>query len=130
MRLWWYDFCYSLTLLITLIAVLLSVAFFTLVDRKLMGGMQRRLGPNVTGPFGLFQPFMDGLKLSVHTFPVLQNTQVVAFAVAPLISFLVTVGGFLALPDATAVAFNDSLYSLLYLAGFSGYSLFGTIIAG
>jgi NADH:ubiquinone oxidoreductase subunit H len=52
-----------LELLVVIVPLLISVAYFTLAERKIMGAMQRRKGPNVIGVFGLLQPLADGLKL-------------------------------------------------------------------
>ena len=51
--------------LLIIIPILISVAFLTLLERKIMGGVQRRRGPNIVGIFGILQPFADGLKLLI-----------------------------------------------------------------
>ena len=52
-----------LKILVIVIPLLIAVAYFTLIERKVMGGIQRRRGPNVVGAYGLLQPLADGLKL-------------------------------------------------------------------
>jgi len=63
-----YYYCYLdfvVYSLLTLIPLLIVVAFFTLIERKVMASIQRRKGPNVVGIFGFLQPFADGLKLVI-----------------------------------------------------------------
>ena len=62
--------------LLLIIFLLVAVAFYTLAERKVMASIQRRLGPNVVGPWGLLQPLADGLKLIIKEKPILlQNTK-------------------------------------------------------
>lgn len=95
-----------------------------------MGFMQRRVGPNISGPYGVLQPLVDGLKLLVHTFPLLRQVQWRSYMIAPLVSFFAALGGFICLPDPHAAGYNDGPYSLLLLTGFAAYGLFGTVLAG
>jgi NADH-quinone oxidoreductase subunit H len=82
-----------LELLVVIVPLLISVAYFTLAERKIMGAMQRRKGPNVIGIFGLLQPLADGLKLFAKEtiLPSTANTSV--FLLAPIISFLLSLMG-------------------------------------
>jgi len=74
-------------ILIIIIPLLISVAYFTLAERKIMGSIQRRRGPNVVGFLGLLQPLADGLKLFVKETILPSNSNIVVFILAPLLSF-------------------------------------------
>jgi NADH-quinone oxidoreductase subunit H len=69
----------SLKILIIIIPLLISVAYFTLAERKIMGSIQRRRGPNVIGYLGLLQPLADGLKLFVKETILPSNANIVVF---------------------------------------------------
>jgi len=88
-----YTILTVIELLIVIVPLLISVAYFTLAERKIMGAMQRRKGPNVVGVFGLLQPLADGLKLFAKEtiLPTTANTSV--FLLAPIISFLLSLLG-------------------------------------
>jgi NADH:ubiquinone oxidoreductase subunit H len=70
--------------ILTLIPLLISIAFFTLAERKVMAAIQRRKGPNVVGIFGLLQPFADGFKLILkeNIFPTKSN--IFLFLISPI----------------------------------------------
>ena len=68
--------------------LLISVAYFTLAERKILGAIQRRRGPNVVGVFGLLQPLADGLKLLLKETIIPSNANTIIFILAPIITFL------------------------------------------
>src|SRR5260370_42421724 len=74
-------------LLIT-VPLLVAVAYMTYVDRKVWASIQLRRGPNVVGPFGLLQPFADGLKLVLKETIVPSSANSVLFIIAPMITFM------------------------------------------
>lgn len=70
--------------------VLISVAYLTLAERKIMGGMQQRVGPNVVGFFGLLQPLADGLKLLLKESVIPTNSNTFGFVFAPILTFFLS----------------------------------------
>jgi NADH:ubiquinone oxidoreductase subunit H len=75
--------------LLFIVPILLTVAFFTLAERKVMGTIQRRKGPNVTG-FGLLQPIADGIKLIIKETTIPSQSNAFLFLVAPYITIVLS----------------------------------------
>lgn len=82
-----------LELLIVLVPTLMSVAFITIIERKVMGSMQRRIGPNIVGYYGLLQPFADALKLVVKEQVIPSHADKYLFFLAPMISLVFSLLG-------------------------------------
>lgn len=82
-----------LSFLSILLPVLISVAYLTLAERKVMGNMQQRLGPNVAGFFGLLQPLADGLKLLLKETVIPTNANTFSFIFAPILTFFLSLLG-------------------------------------
>ena len=80
-------------ILTVLVPVLLAVAYMTVIERKVMGSMQRRIGPNTVGYYGLLQPFSDALKLIVKEVIIPVQSNKVLFYIAPMISMTFAVLG-------------------------------------
>jgi len=78
-----------ITILITIISALLSIAFFTIAERKLLASIQRRKGPNVTGFWGLLQAFADGLKLLFKEVIVPVRANWILFLAAPSLTLII-----------------------------------------
>ena len=79
-----------LTFLITVVPILISVAYLTLAERKIMASMQQRVGPNVVGLLGLLQPLADGLKLLLKESVIPTNTNTFGFIAAPILTLLLS----------------------------------------
>ena len=82
-----------LKVLAILIPLLIAVAYFTIAERKIMGAIQRRRGPNVVGYIGLLQPLADGLKLFVKETTLPNNSNLSLFLLAPSLSFILSLVG-------------------------------------
>ena len=118
-------------ILLTIICLLITVAFYTLTERKLIAAIQRRKGPNIVGgPGGLLQPLVDGLKaiLKEQTKP-LRNLGYF-FILAPFICFLVSLilVNFMNLFH-TSSHFDDYLNTIFFIS-ISSFNVFGIIFAG
>ena len=79
-----------LSFLIIILAILVSVAYLTLAERKIMGSIQQRTGPNVIGFFGLLQPLADGLKLLLKEAVIPTNSNTFSFIFAPILTFFIS----------------------------------------
>lgn len=113
-----------------IIPLLIAVAYFTISERKLMGAIQRRRGPNVVGFMGLLQPLGDGLKLFVKetTLPTNANTSI--FLVAPALTFILSLMGWAVIPLAEGVVICDLNLGLMYLLAISSLNVYGILFAG
>ena len=89
------------------IPMLIAVAYFTVAERKIMGAVQRRKGPNVIGFIGLLQALADGLKLFVKETTLPSNSNIIIFLLAPIISFLLSVIGWAVIPFSHKVVLAD-----------------------
>merc|ERR1712228_719507 len=124
-------FIYILIKLITIvIPLLISVAYFTLVERKIMGSIQRRKGPNVIGFLGLLQPLADGLKLFVKETILPSNANLLLFTLAPIMTFLLSLISWAVIPFSENCVLSDLNIGILYLLAISTLSVYGIILAG
>ena len=112
------------------IPLLISVAYFTIAERKFMGSIQRRKGPNVIGFVGLLQPLADGLKLFVKETILPSNSNIYVFLLAPLITFILSLIGWSVIPLSKNVVISDINLGVLYLFAVSSLSVYGIITAG
>lgn len=116
--------------LATVVPLLLAVAFLTLVERRVMGAMQRRQGPNVWGFGGLLQPFFDGLKLLLKE-PILPSTaDQPLFLWAPVLTFLTSQAAWAALPTSSAGAVSDLNLGTMYVLAIGSLGVYGVLLAG
>lgn len=116
--------------LLLLIPLLLSVAYLTLVERKVMAGMQRRKGPNVVGVFGLLQPLADGLKLFLKETILPRNSNKLLFVFAPMLTFILSLVIWAVIPFGPKQVITDPSLGLMYILAISSLGVYGIIIAG
>jgi len=122
--------CNILKILAIVVPLLISVAYFTIAERKIMGIIQRRKGPNVIGFIGLLQPLADGLKLFVKETIFPSNSNIVLFLMAPMLTFILSLVGWAVLPLSNQIVLSDLNVGVLYLFATSSLSVYGIIIAG
>ena len=116
-------------LLIT-IPVLLIVAFVTIAERKTMASMQRRIGPNIVGYYGLLQAFGDALKLILKEYVAPTQANLILFFLGPIITLIFSLLGYGIIPYGPGIAITDFNLGLLYLLAVSSLSTYGILLAG
>ncbi len=116
--------------LILIIPVLISVAFFTLLERKIMASIQRRRGPNVVGILGLLQPFADGLKLLIKETIIPSRANKIIFIIAPILALFLSFLSWAILPFNSYNVYSDINISILYIFAISSLNVYSIIMSG
>lgn len=119
-----------LEVLIVLLPILLSVAFMTIIERKVLAAMQRRVGPNKVGVYGVLQPFADALKLVVKETVVPAQATVSLFYLAPVITLVFSLLGWGVIPFGAGLAISDFPLGILYTLAISSIGIYGVLFAG
>ena len=113
-----------------IIPLILSVAFLTLYERKLLGGLQGRKGPMLAGAFGVLLPIADAVKLLFKEFVVPNRADISVYFLAPILTFLLSMLGWAVIPLNEWVIVSDLGLGVLYLFVISSLGVYGIIIAG
>jgi len=117
------------TLLVVLPA-LLTVAFVTISERKTMASMQRRLGPNVVGYYGLLQAFADALKLLLKEYIAPTQANIILFFLGPIITLIFSLLGYAMIPYGSGLYISDFSLGILYVLAVSSLATYGILLAG
>lgn len=113
-----------------IIPVLIAVAFFTVAERKIMGSIQRRRGPNDVGFLGLLQALADGLKLFVKETTLPSNSNLIVFILAPMLAFTLSLISWAVIPFSHKLVGADINLGILYLFAISSLNVYGILLAG
>jgi len=116
--------------LLIIVPTLLSVAFVTIAERKTMSSMQRRLGPNIVGYYGLLQAFADALKLLIKEYVSPTQANLILFFLGPIITLVFSLLGYGVIPIGPGIALNDFNLGILYMLAVSSLSTYGILLAG
>lgn len=116
--------------LIIVVPLLISVAYFTLAERKILGAIQRRRGPNVVGVYGLLQPLSDGFKLLVKETVLPSNANQFIFILSPMLTFTISLMGWAIIPYSKYSFLAEMNIGILYLLAISSLGVYGIIMSG
>jgi len=119
-----------LEVLLITVPVLLTVAYVTIAERKTMASMQRRLGPNIVGYWGLLQAFADALKLLLKEYVAPTQANLVLFFLGPIITLIFSLLGFAVVPYGPGLAISDFNLGILYMLAVSSLATYGILLAG
>jgi NADH-quinone oxidoreductase subunit H len=121
---------YGVIAIMLFISVILMMAFLTLAERRVIGSIQVRIGPNRVGPFGILQPFADVLKLLVKEIVVPAKSSKFLFLAAPLLALIPALCTWAVMPLWPGFTIADINAGLLYVLALTSAGVYGVILAG
>lgn len=119
-----------LEVLIVIVPMLLAVAFMTIIERKQLAAMQRRVGPNTVGYYGVLQPFADALKLVLKETVIPAQSNKTLFYLAPIMTLIFSLLGWGVIPFGEGLAISDFSLGILYTLALSSLGIYGILFAG
>ena len=115
---------------LVLVPALIGIAYVTIAERKTMASMQRRLGPNVVGYYGLLQAFADALKLLLKEYVAPTQANIILFFLGPVITLIFSLLGYAVIPYGPGLTVNDFSLGIYYLLAVSSLATYGILLAG
>lgn len=116
--------------IIFLVAVLFAIAFLTVAERKTLGYMQRRLGPNAVGYYGLLQAFADAVKLLIKEIFIPKQANRVIFIISPMITLVTSLVVWVVIPFGPSLTLADLENGILFALSIGSLGVFGSLLSG
>lgn len=113
-----------------ILPIILSIAFLTLYERKVLAAMQRRRGPSVVGIFGLIQAFADGVKLILKETIIPSSANYIIFLLSPILIFTLSLFGWALIPFFKGIVIVDIDLGVIFILAISSLSVYGVIMSG
>jgi len=126
----WLPIWTLVKILVIVVPIMLTVAYLTLAERKVIGYMQVRIGPNRVGYFGLLQPLADGLKLLMKEIIIPSGSNKFLFVIAPVLALIPALAAWAVIPFSEDMVLTDINAGLLYILAMTSLGVYGIIIAG
>jgi NADH-ubiquinone oxidoreductase chain 1 len=115
---------------LVLVPALIAVAYVTVAERKTLASMQRRLGPNVVGYYGLLQAFADALKLLLKEYVAPTQANIILFFLGPIVTLIFSLLGYAVIPYGPGLTLSDFNLGILYMLAVSSLATYGILLAG
>lgn len=113
-----------------MLPALLVIAYVTVAERKTMASMQRRLGPNAVGYYGLLQAFADALKLILKEYVAPTQANVILFFLGPIVTLIFSLLGYAVIPYGAGLSIGDMELGILFILAVSSLATYGILLAG
>jgi NADH-quinone oxidoreductase subunit H len=127
---WWLPVWTLVKVVVIAVPLIIGVAYLTYAERKVIGWMQVRIGPNRVGPLGLLQPFADVLKMLFKEIIVPSGASRALFFIAPMLSLAPALAAWAVIPFTPTLVLSDINAGLLYILAMSSIGVYGVILAG
>lgn len=119
-----------INILIIIVPLLIAVAYVTLAERKILGSIQLRKGPNVVGLYGLLQAFADGIKLFAKETILPSHANIAIFIIGPVLSLTLALIIWVVVPYGEGIVLSDINIGILYILGVSSISVYAILMSG
>ena len=116
--------------IILMLPALLAIAYVTVAERKTMASMQRRLGPNAVGYYGLLQAFADALKLILKEYVAPTQANLILFFLGPIVTLIFSLLGYAVIPYGPGLSLSDMELGILFMLAVSSLATYGILLAG